>query len=241
MKQCLVCLGLFSGLGLGPGLGPAQASELNEPVVSIDQEPSHRMVLSNDVLRIFDVAIEPGTHSLFHRHDLDSVLVCLDGANVPSEEPGQPIVVRPAIPSDQTYYRAYAKTPLVHRIHNISPHRFRILDIEILSQPTKEGELALAQLHEPGIVTNVLENDRVRVSKISLGPEEKLDKITFNGPHLFVFMSKGKVSIGSTSASATPMDMQRGLFHYVAQAQSESVHNLGSEAIEILVVEVKHR
>lgn len=239
MKQCLVCLGLFSGLGSDPE--PTESLQLNEPVVSIDQEPSHRMVLSNDVLRIFDVKIEPGTHSLFHRHDLDSVLVCLDGANVPSEEPGKAIVARPAIQSDQIYYRAYAQTPLIHRIHNISPHRFRILDIEILSQPTKKDVVALAQLPELSIVTNVLENNRVRVSKISLSPKQKIDNIKFNGPHLFVFMLRGKASIGAKSASANPMDVQRGQVHYAAQAESESIHNLGSEAIEMLAIEVKHR
>lgn len=235
MKQCLICLGLFSNAVL------AGSHEPYEPVVYIDQEPSHRVVLHNDVLRIFDVAIEPRASSLFHLHDKDSVLACLDGADVPSEEPGKPIIQRPPIRSGQIYYRTYSQTPFVHRIQNISAHRFRILDIEILSEPAAQGVLPieLAPMGNGGIVA--LENDRVRVSTFAIGPTQEVGAITFRGPHLFVFMSGGKVGIESTDAPATAVNVQRGHLHYVAQARSESVHNFGGEAIDMLVLEVKHQ
>lgn len=235
MKQCLICLGLFSNAVL------AGSHEPYEPVVYIDQEPSHRVVLHNDVLRIFDVAIEPGASSLFHLHDKDSVLACLDGADVPSEEPGKPIIQRPPIRSGQTYYRAYSQTPFVHRIQNVSANRFRILDIEILSEPAARGALPieLAPMQYSGTVA--LENDRVRVSAFALSPNQEVSALTFRGPHLFVFMSGGKVGIESTETTVTAIDVQRGRFHYVAQARSESVHNFGSEAIDMLVLEVKHQ
>lgn len=235
MKQCLICLGLFSTAVLAHGHEPY------EPVVSIDQEPSHRIVFHNDVLRIFDVVIEPGARSLFHLHDKDSVLACLDGADVPSEEPGKAIIQRPPIQSGQVYYRAYSQTPFVHRIHNISTNRFRILDIELLSEPATHAAPAIQLAPMPNGISVALENDRVRVSRFSLAPEQKVGAISFPGPHLFLFMSGGKVGIESTETPVAPFEAQQGRFHYAAQARSESVHNFGDKAIDILLLEVKHR
>jgi hypothetical protein len=129
----------------------------------------------------------------------------------------------------------------VHRIQNISASRFRILDIEILSEPTAQAALPieLAPMRHSGTVA--LENDRVRVSAFAVGPNQTVGALTFRGPHLFVFMSGGKLGFESTDAPATAIDVQRGRLHYVAQARSESVHNVSGEAIDMLVLEVKHQ
>lgn len=234
MKQCLVCLGIFSTATLVDG------HESHEPVVYIDQEPSHRVVLHNDVFRTFDVTIEPGARSLFHLHDKDSVLACLDGAEVPSEEPNKPIIQRPAIRSGQVYYRAYSQEPFVHRIQNLSATRFRILDIEILSDPLDQSTLGFELAPLPGNVSTVLENSRTRVSRLTLNPDYRSGAFKFRGPHLFVFMSDGAVNIDS-EAAVEEFDARRGQLHYMARAQETSIKNSGRKDMDILVVEVKRR
>ncbi len=233
MMQCLACLGLLTNIM------PPSSHEPYEPVVYIDQEPSHKTVFINEVLRIFDVTIEPQARSLFHLHNKDSVMVCLKGADVPSEEPGKAVIQRPALGSGQIYFRAYSQAPFVHRIQNMSAHRFRILDIEVLSEPATQGRPALELAPAKLSAIIALENDRVRVSKFILHSDERLHAITFRGPHLFVFMLSGKVGIESPTDAATPIDVQSGQFHYIAQAQNESIYNFGGEAIEILMLEIK--
>ena len=66
-----------------------------DKVVPIDQEPRHKLVFSNELLRIFDTKIPAGDVSLYHTHLADSVFVCIDGGETQSEEPGKEITKRP--------------------------------------------------------------------------------------------------------------------------------------------------
>ncbi len=68
-------------------------------IVPINQEPNHKCVLEDPFLRVFDVCFLPGEVSLYHRHEADSVFICIDGAHVTSEEPNKPLIPRLPIPS----------------------------------------------------------------------------------------------------------------------------------------------
>jgi hypothetical protein len=136
------------------------AANMEAVIVPIDQEPNHRCVLKNKSLRVFDVRFLPGEVSLYHRHEADSVFICLEGANVTSEEPGKPLIPRPPIPSRHIYYRPYSRCPLTHRVRNLDSTPFRILDIEVLAK--QRGSTPLAML--PSAFNMILDNDRVRVS-----------------------------------------------------------------------------
>ena len=227
-KKCLVCFGLFSGAAL------AAEHSAHEPIVSIDQEPSHRLVLKSDSIRVFDVSFPSGKTSLWHSHEKDSVLFCLDGAEVPSEEPGKELVPRPPIPSGFIYYRPYASTPFVHRIRNASTTDFRILDIEVLS--ARPVPVSLATLDKSLAV--VLENDRVRVSKASIKPAHALEQ-RFAGPHLLVASNGGDFDVESPAKPPIKVAAKRGHLHMEENAQEQSIRNAGREDLEVVIVEVK--
>src|SRR3954463_6693537 len=101
MSQCILCSCMASDLNL------ATEEHTNEKIVPIDQEPSHRHVLKSASLRVFDAFFPPNEVSLYHSHEKDSVLVCIEGGDVTSEEPGKLLVPRPPIPSRHIYYRPY--------------------------------------------------------------------------------------------------------------------------------------
>src|SRR5437868_1504353 len=94
---CLICCSAWAESVGGDG-----------EIVPIDREPSHRPVLSASVLRVFDALFLPGAISLFHSHTADSIFICLQGADVASEEPNKPLTERPPIPTGEIYYRPYA-------------------------------------------------------------------------------------------------------------------------------------
>jgi len=229
--KCVVCLGLFSSVA---DVALATEHSAHESIVSIDQEPSHRLVLKSDSIRVFDVSFPSGKTSLWHSHEKDSVLFCLDGAEVPSEEPGKELVPRPPIPSGLIYYRGYASTPFVHRIRNASTTDFRILDIEVLSDRQVAGGLAALDKS----LAVVLDNDRVRVSKVSIKPSQAVEQ-RFAGPHLLVASSSGDFDIGSPGKAPFRVVAKRGHLHMEEDAQEQSIRNAGREDLEVVIVEVK--
>jgi hypothetical protein len=227
--KCVLCLGLFSNVAL------AAEHTQHAPVVSIDQEPSHHLVLKSASMRVFDVHFPAGKMSLWHSHDKDSVLFCLDGADVPSEEPGKEVVSRPPIPSGLIYYRPYGTTPFVHRIRNAGKTDFRILDIEVLVE--REPGRVLPVLDKA--LSVVIENDRVRVSKGLLKPAQAFDPIRFSGPHLLVAATDGQFHLESPGKPFIEMTAKRGDLHMEEQPQQAAIRNVGTQDLEIVIVEVK--
>jgi hypothetical protein len=147
----------------------APASAQDHDAVPIEKEPRHKLVFQNDQMRVFDTRIPAGDVTLYHAHRADSVFVCIEGAETESEEAGKPIAKRPPSKRGDVWYREHSKTPLTHRVHNIGDAAYRVLDIEIVAPPAADSA-QLAQL--PRVYQPILENGRVRVSRVILGPQE---------------------------------------------------------------------
>lgn len=205
-------------------------------MVAIDHEPNHRLMLSTDTFRVFDVSFPPGAVSLWHLHDKDSVLLCLEGADVPSEEPGTPLQPRPPIPTGEIYYRPYAQKPFVHRISNRSKSQFRILDIEVLAA-TRPNRPALDELSDAWRI--VLDNDRVRVSRLVLNAQSVAPPTLPASTALFVTMTDGAYAIKTSDQPEQKMEVRRGDLRVVDEGDLELVRNLAESAFELIVVEVK--
>lgn len=216
---------------------PSAGNAKPDAVVLIDQEPNHKLVLATDEFRVFDVHFQPGMRSLWHAHGHDSVLVTLDGANVPSEEPGKPVLARPPIASGHIYYRGYGSTPYTHRITNTDNKAFHILDIE-LSQRRPYGH-ALAALAPEWQA--VLENDRVRVSKVTLAPGAATQPTEFKGARLYVPMRDGSYVVKEASGQKgyQAFIADRGNARSDSQPRTETFKNVGVGPLELVVIEVK--
>jgi hypothetical protein len=202
-------------------------------IVPIDEEPNHCQVLTSNELRVFDVRFLPGKRSLWHSHQRDSVMICLDGADVPSEEPGKALVHRPPIESGKIYYKPYAKHPFVHRIRNTSETPFRILDIEILTAESKFTELKPL----PEFAFLVLENDRVRVSKFALPPGKGVETWHLQGAGLLVAMNAGQIEGGSHLQSES-LNAKGGL-HLQEGQVGFALRNNGDALKKLVLIEVK--
>jgi hypothetical protein len=188
-------------------------------------------------MRVFDAFFPSGKVSLYHSHKADSVFVCLEGADVASEEPGKAVTPRPPIPSGHIYYRPYAQQPLVHRVRNLSPTSFRILDIEVLKERPRVS-VALPEL--PSAFSVVIDNDRVRVAKLHLAAGKSTIEIEFGGPRLLAVLNAGRFAISSRrqinqrSVDAVPgsLDMQENI-------SKEVITNVGDTDLDLVSVEIK--
>lgn len=220
------------GIGLAPACAWAGAPEASERVVPIDAEPNHHAVLQSPSFRVFDAIFPPQKTSLYHRHDKDSVLVCLDGGDVTSEEPGVKLVPRPPIPSGLIYYRPYATGPLVHRVGNQGATEFRILDIELMKPPGA----AIALASPSAGWRPVIDNSRLRVSTFVLAPGQSSGEIRFNGPRLLAFVRAGQLRVASGTEAAL-LDVARGHLDVREMAATQTFTNVGDSAVELVVVE----
>jgi hypothetical protein len=154
-------------LALGTAIAAPQARAQN--VVPIEQEPRHVLKFQNAHVRFFDVRLPPGYQTLWHHHQYDGVFVNIEPSQTRAQDLGGEPAVRPPRIVGDTYFSGYRTEPKTHRIANIGETDYRVTDTEILTpcggfQPTRDAEGQ----------TLVVENERVRVTRLMIGPGEQL-------------------------------------------------------------------
>ena len=203
--------------------------------VPIEKEPRHKLVWENDIIRIFDTKIPVGDTSLFHTHSFDSAFVCIDGGETQSEELGKPIQKRPPFKAGDTWYRPHATTPLTHRVSNLGKTDFRVLDVE-LRQPLVESDVALAKL--PKEFVPVLDNERVRITRLTLIPGAKTPAHTLTRPALFVIVQASK-AVFDLPRQRRLTDYDPGDYFLVPANAERFIGNFGDKEFEAVQIEIK--
>ena len=140
-----------------------------EQIVPLEQEPQHQLKFQNQHVRLFDVLLPPGYFGVWHSHIYDGVFVNIEAASTRAQDLGAEPADRAPRIIGETYFYNYTKKPKVHRVANIDKVAYRVVDTEILRNcgdfaPVKDGAGQ----------TLILENDRVRVTRIMIGPGEKI-------------------------------------------------------------------
>jgi quercetin dioxygenase-like cupin family protein len=213
---------------------PLRSFAQDQPI-PIEQEPRHKLVEENSVLRIFDTRVPTRDVTLFHTHNFDSAFVCINGAQTQSEEPGKPLQIRPPVQAGDVWYRPHATAPMTHRVTNIGQSDFRVLDIE-LRQPLAESDVGMAKL--PKQFLPLLENDRVRMTRLTLKPGERTADHTLTRPALFVIVKASK-AVFSFPKERRMTDYDPGDY-YLAPANSERfIGNFGDAIFEAVQIEIK--
>jgi hypothetical protein len=140
-----------------------------ERIVPIEAEPRHELKFQNRHVRLFDVQLPPGYRSLVHTHLHDGVFVNVEASETTAQELGGEVVVRPPRVLGETTFINYTKSPKAHRVENIGRTPFRVVDTEI-----HEGCGGFAATPDAAGQSLVLENERVRVTRLALDPGQTL-------------------------------------------------------------------
>jgi hypothetical protein len=217
--------------------GALHAAEVSrkEPL-PVTEEPYHRTVFENEVLRVIDVQIPPGVRCLFHEHKLPSVVVYLTKSTNKSQPWGEndeaKFLIR-SLNAGESRYAPYDTQPLTHRVTNTGEGLFRVLDIELLhakpATPPPFGKL-------PAGAASQWEEKLVRVVKIPLEPGATCTLPASTQSRLVVGIS-GTVS--ATAAKELTVNNLKWADHRFFTAQAALVlSNPGTEKAEALVLEL---
>ena len=114
-------------------------------------EPKHKVALENNYVRVIDVQIPAGTQTLYHVHDIPSVIVYLTKSTNETQIFGESTWTPRTIGPGDSRYAPYDEKPLTHRVRNPGPGLFHVYDIELLHAPLTAEAFALPDspaLHE---------------------------------------------------------------------------------------------
>lgn len=146
---------------------------LAQTVVPVHDEPHHATVLQNTWLRVLDVHFDAGVESLFHRHGVHNVAVRIVGGTIRSDTPDGP--GNPRQVADGSVAFNSASPPYVHRVVNVGPAAVHIVDVELSGARPSIGSTSADDLARHVVE---IDNEHVRVSRITLQPGESLPSHT---------------------------------------------------------------
>ena len=133
------------------------AAQTQEPeAVPVDQEPNHKVVFTNDYVRVIDATFPAGHVTLNHSHALDNVAVTISTGR--GTAPGR---------------AGFSKGGYAHRVTNSGTGIMRFIDVEILKSDRPGAAAASLPNH-----TLETENDRVRIYRVKLAAGESLPEHT---------------------------------------------------------------
>jgi len=209
----------------------ARAALAVESIVPIEEEPQHRLKFQNQHVRLFDVLLPPGYKGLWHFHVYDGVFVNIEAAPTNEQVLGADPADRPPRIIGDTYFFGYGKKPKVHRVNNTGDSNYRVTDTEIVRgcggfAPVKDGEGQ----------TLILDNERVRVTRIMIGPGERLSLHPPCG--MLVSVSGGRLKLNAPGGEEQ-ITLQPAGFKWRDQTSALEIVNAGSEVFHAVDIVVK--
>ncbi len=200
------------------------ATTVQSSSVPVSEEPRHKVVFANEYVRVIDAVLPVGDTTLFHRHDRDNVPVVITGGTMRTR-------VIAGATSETTLVTGavwFAKAAYTHQSANIGTTPLRFIDAEILARwlhAGGDGDRAPIAGE-----TLVLENDQVRISRVSLRPGESITAHAHTRPLLHVEVSGGSIS----GAARAP-----GAFAWLDARSSHSIENTGDRSYDAVIIEWK--
>jgi quercetin dioxygenase-like cupin family protein len=199
--------------------------------VPVEDEPLHHVVLKNESVVVLHLTLPPGERTLYHTHSHDRVAVNLSSTSITqqtlNENEGPPSATAPGNISVYTL----AGSSFTHRVHNIGPAPFDVLDVELLARP---------ETPSPSVAAAIAgENPSARVYNWILAPGSVSAMHTHQRPYLIVSAKGFTLKMTAPDGQSSTHEVKAGDFHWVDTRVTHSLANAGSTAAQIVEIELK--
>jgi len=215
----------------------ANAFSQDDRVVPAHEEPRHVPKLTNEWVRVIDVAIPEGERTMFHAHSLDYPYLMVTSVTLQNQvfgqEPKDVKIERGLV----GYYRAVQGT-YTHRFINRGPGTFRAIGIELLKNGAVSTTVTAPLPEMPGFAT-VLDNERVRAWRITLEPGQSIGPLAVPGPSLRVAIDAGRLVEQAEGKAETTSQLVPAGFAFREQPYTVTYTNPGDARIEFVEFSLK--
>jgi quercetin dioxygenase-like cupin family protein len=190
-------------------------------------------VFENSYVRVIDVQIPAGEQTLYHTHDIASVMVYLTRTTNESQTLGESAWTSRTISPGDSRYAAYDKKPLTHQVRNPGPGLFRVYDIELLHHPLFGKAFNLT---ESQFLRARWQEKMVRSFTLEMVPGAHRAVPPANCACLLVQIS-GVLKFSSTGE--IPRELRPGDFLFTPPKIGFLVTNAGMDPLETVVLELR--
>ncbi len=203
-----------------------------EPV-PIEQDPYHKIVFSDQALRVLEVRVPEGQETLDHMHRYDIATVCIDCAQTRTRLPGQPYgEIRPR-KAGGFLIAEYAGKPAAHAVKNVGTGFYRLVGVENVRL---SGWTTAAPLAGQAGTVLAQESRAFRVYDVQVEPGKARAQHTHTSPTVVV-LDKGDVS--QQTGTASKRLSKPGEWTLVPAGVSHTIGAQGRDAAHLVEIEVR--
>lgn len=212
------------------------ASSLAPPAgVEITAEPSHHLVLQNDLVRVFKVEIPGHGATVLHRHRHDYFIIALADSSVASEIAGKSATSLKLKAGEIRF----AEGGFAHVARNLAEVPFPHVDVEVLQpKPSyKWEEERGVSVFEGGTQEILFVKDGVRASETDLQPHAMIPKHRHLGPHLVIAISDIDLENAVEGQRVKHVQLKSGETAWVPGGFTHTVMNAGHQNARFVALE----
>ena len=111
------------------------ASFAQDQPIPVENEPHHKVVFKNDSIEVMRVNLKPDERTLYHTHAHDRAAVELCSTLIRQQKVVEAEAPAYAIKPGDVSVSATGPDGYSHRVHNVGPNLFEVLDVEFLQHP----------------------------------------------------------------------------------------------------------
>ena len=204
-----------------------------QPPVPVEKEPQHHVKFKNKYVRVLEITFPVGYTTLLHSHSYDNVVIALSNGKLK----GQKVGGQPTESNPKPGNASFSKAPFAHQITNTGETILRYVTVELLnSSATINASPSLIPITDKNII---VDNERTRITKLSLSPGETTKVFDKKLPGIFVIVSPAKITINSPGHKLETRKTRQGEYFWHNLTSGDVIKNLDSTNLEAIVIEVK--
>jgi len=198
--------------------------------VPVDQEPHHHVVLKNDSVLVMHVVLPTGESTLYHTHSRDRVSVALTSTMLAQQKLGEPEgKPRETHPGDLSALASDG--PYTHRLRNLGPATFEVVDVEFFHRPDHPSEQAAAAV--------AAENPSARVYQWKLAPGASTPMHAHERPYLILAVTPMLLKMTAPNGGSFTHEIKAGDFHWIDTKVTHTLTNAGTVEGQVVEIELK--
>lgn len=202
-----------------------------------------KVIFENDDVKVWEMDLAPGELCGLHRHTMDYVLYILEGAKLEVESPGHESFALD-FGSRGTYF---VPPGAVESARNVGDTRFYEVLVEIKRTARRKSSYAASEAlagrePESGAIT-ILDNDRMRVSELTLAPgTASKEQALAHDAVMYVAEGSRLRTDGAhpdTQSDGRECDYPAGTVRWLARGTRQSFVNVGPGRYRQMMLEIK--
>jgi len=202
-----------------------------QSAVPVEQEPHHHIVFKNDFVLVMRVTIPAGESTLYHTHSNDRAAVHLTDNTLTFQLPDQPESAPQEAEIGEISASTRGDAPYTHRVHNVGPGTFEVMDIEFLKRPEKVKSTAAAPV--------AAENASARIYNWKLAPGASSPQHTHTRPYLIIAARAMPLGMTGPDGKSLLEEVKPGDFHWIDSKVTHTLTNEGGFDGQIVEIELK--